>query len=188
MLVKGSAGKCAVLVSGGIDSATVAALFAEERWDIIGLFVNFGQAALEEERRAVQRLSARYGVPILETSIVGIDTTPRIGGMPGRNALLVAHGMASVGSTVDAIAIGVHANSAYWDSGRDFVNLMQNLADGYFRGKLRISAPLVDWSKREIVAYARSRHVPLDETYSCDRSGGPCGECASCDERRDAGA
>jgi 7-cyano-7-deazaguanine synthase in queuosine biosynthesis len=159
VLVKGSAGKCAVLVSGGIDSATVAALFAEERWDII-----------------------------LETSIVGIDTTPRIGGMPGRNALLVAHGMASVGSTVDAIAIGVHANSAYWDSGRDFVNLMQNLADGYFRGKLRISAPLVDWSKREIVAYARSRHVPLDETYSCDRSGGPCGECASCDERRDAGA
>ena len=42
----------------------------------------------------------------------------------------------------------------------------------------------IDFDKRDVCAFARKAGVPLDLTFSCERtSDTPCGECLSCRDR-----
>ena len=50
-------------------------------------------------------------------------------------------------------------------------------------GKITLSAPFVDWTKKQIFDYCRLEKIPLELTYSCELGKNqPCGECSSCKE------
>ena len=49
---------CTVLLSGGIDSAVVASLMRRSGWEPDGLFVDYGQQAIQQERDASLEISA----------------------------------------------------------------------------------------------------------------------------------
>jgi 7-cyano-7-deazaguanine synthase len=47
-----------------------------------------------------------------------------------------------------------------------------------------LGAPFATWTKQDIIAYCRTRNVPVHLTYSCERgTEPPCGTCLSCKDR-----
>lgn len=167
-------------MSGGIDSATAAALLVSEGWTVSALFVDYEQAAVSSERRASHAIADRY---LLEWSEVhlhdfGIASS---GEIRGRNDLLIAICLAV--SSSSSVAIGTHSGSQYLDCSEPHAKAWQDLLDAEYRGSRRLISPFIGISKVAVVALARDLGVPLELTHSCDSAPDPCGSCVSCLER-----
>jgi 7-cyano-7-deazaguanine synthase len=175
-----------VLLSGGLDSACLASLYVDQGWIVRALFVDYGQAARNEEVAAAESIATGLSLNLERVDLSGLPAWPTDQAMPGRNGLLLLTGLAHAGSSVDVIAIGVHGGSRYWDCSAQFVAAMQTLFDGYTLGVVQVGAPFLGWSKREIYQYGKATLGPIDATYSCERPAGPCGKCGSCLDVADA--
>jgi 7-cyano-7-deazaguanine synthase len=82
------------------------------------------------------------------------------------------------------LALGIHKGSHYYDASLAFVSDAQRVFDGYFGGRIIVTAPLLDITKPEIWQIARAEGLPVDLTYSClEGSDPPCGCCPSCKDR-----
>ena len=170
----------AVLLSGGIDSSTVAALLIREDRSAEAIFVDYGQLAASEERSASQTIANHYGLPWQEVVLRGIEYDCD-GEMRGRNDLLIAVCLAV--SDAAQIAIGIHSGTPYADCSEAHSLAWQRLLDVEYAGARRVFAPLLGMTKGEVVALARSLEVPMALTRSCEYSGSPCGRCCSCRDR-----
>jgi len=203
-------GSCAVaLLSGGLDSATAAALALEAGQRVIGLSFDYGQRhrreleaaaavaeqlGLAEHRTIAVNLAAWGGSSLTDPSLSvpssGVDPSviPSTY-VPGRNTVFIALGL-SLAEAVGAsrLVLGVNAvdYSGYPDCRPDYLAAFQTLADLATRAGReghgpQLWAPLVTWSKTEIVRQALRLGVPIAATWSC-YSGGhlPCGVCDSC--------
>lgn len=172
-----------VLLSGGVDSASLLALVGEQAdSEARALFVDYGQRALEPERAAATALAESFSI---ELSHARLDIGPvKCGEIKGRNALLVHTALAMSPRTPATIMIGIHAGSLYHDCTPAFVDAMQASLDVHSAGTLQLAAPFLHWSKREVYDYALAAPVPLELTYSCETgSRPPCGDCPSCHDR-----
>ncbi len=172
-----------MLLSGGIDSTTVAALLVDENWDVEGVFVDYGQLAAGEERTASRQVADHYRLRWTEIAVHGLEV-PAFREVRGRNDLLLA--VASAASAADAIAIGTHAGTPYADCSPAHARAWQFLLDTQHGGIRRLLAPLQSLTKPEVLALAQRLDVPLSLTYSCEDAGGPCGRCTSCRDREHA--
>lgn len=173
-----------VLLSGGVDSAACAAFYRSQRYAVSALFVEYGQAALQQERLASRRVAKSAGIPLARVGISGLGPFGK-GYIPARNALLLTAALSGWKARKGMIALGIHAGTAYADCSQGFVDAMQRLFDVYTDGRARLSCPFLTWTKPKIWAYCREVGVPLDITYSCERGGErPCGRCLSCKDRR----
>jgi 7-cyano-7-deazaguanine synthase len=79
--------------------------------------------------------------------------------------------------------MGLHAGTAYIDCTPEFVETMRRSLELNTGGEVTLSAPFLTYSKADIFLLAREMSVPVNLTYSCERGGGPCGECLSCKDR-----
>jgi len=203
------------LLSGGLDSATAAALAVEAGDRVIGLSFDYGQRH-RRELEAAAALASRLG--LVEHHVIQVNLASwggssltdaaqaiPVGGVeegvipstyvPGRNTVFISLGL-SLAEARDArrIVLGVNAvdYSGYPDCMPDYLEAFQTLADlsskvGREGRGTQLWAPLVTWSKQRIVEEALRLNVPIAETWSC-YSGGerPCGVCDSCRIRDDA--
>jgi 7-cyano-7-deazaguanine synthase len=177
-------GNTLVLLSGGIDSCATMALYRRRSESVFALFVEYGQAAAEQERSAAEEIARHYAVPLTLAQCSGIGSFAA-GYIRGRNALLLHLALAAAPFEAGQIAIGLHSGTPYADCGAGFVNEVQRVFDVYTDGKLRVVAPFLDDDKPAVVAFCRDAGVPLAVTYSCERGGSPpCGECLSCLDRK----
>lgn len=203
-----------VLLSGGLDSATVLAMARAEGFRCRTLAVSYGQRHAAE-LAAAQRVSVALGavehrqmhvdladiggsaltdpgIAVPENPSAGIPATY----VPARNTLLLslALGWAEVAGARD-IFIGVNAvdYSGYPDCRPEFIAAFQRLAvlatrAGVEGGTFRIQAPLIDMSKAQIILAGRRLGVDYANTVSCyqaDAQGRACGRCDSCRLRRE---
>lgn len=202
-----------VLLSGGLDSATVLALARAQGYRCHAMSFRYGQRH-EAELEAAQRVAAQQGAA--EHRIVDIDlaafggsalTDPDIeipqGGsaaqdgdipltyVPARNTVFLSYALAwSEVLAADAIFIGVNAvdYSGYPDCRPEYVAAFEEMANlatrrGVEGHCLAIRAPLIDWSKAEIVQRGTALGVEYGLTVSCyqaDESGRACGRCDAC--------
>lgn len=173
---------CLVLLSGGIDSATLL-LHAQQTWPAVeSLFIDYGQAAANAERAAARALAAEAGVRHSEASYVG--PVFGVGEIRGRNAFLIHAALLTWPEQTGAIALGIHAHSVYCDCSPDFAALMQRSFDLHTGGAVQLSTPFITWSKGDVFSLALGLHVPLHLTYCCEASAtAPCGTCNSCRDR-----
>jgi len=172
-----------VLTSGGIDSAVVMAVYARERRDAVGVFIDYGQPARRSEWAAARALAAHYAVPVRRIKL-GFHLPSEKGEFLFRNAILALTAAATTKERPLVVALGVHSGSHYYDTTPAFLDDLQRLVDGYSNGTVSIGRPLLKMNKAMIVEYARRHRVPLRLTYSCEtRSGSACGECPSCMDR-----
>ena len=205
--------KAVVLLSGGLDSATVLAVAARDGFACHALSFAYGQrhhAELAAAARVVQALHAvehktvsldlssiggsaltDASIPVPDHPSEGIPVTY----VPARNTifLAVATGWAEV-LGADDIFIGVNAvdYSGYPDCRPEFIAAFERVANlgtkaGVEGGQLRIHAPLVQLSKADIVRLGTRLEVDYSLTvssYSADASGRACGVCDSCRLRR----
>jgi len=200
-------GPAIVLLSGGLDSATVLALAHAEGWECHALTVRYGQRhALELER--ARRLAAAYGAG--EHQIVDLDLSswggstltggaPPEGGageipatyVPARNTVLLALALAyAEARAAEAIFLGVSAvdYSGYPDCRPAFLDAFRALARvgtrvGVHGRAPEIRAPLINKSKAETIRWGVALGVDYGLTWSCyDPQPGelPCGRCDSC--------
>lgn len=201
--------KAVVLLSGGLDSATVLALAVQQGFEVHALSVAYGQRhAVELD--AAARVARRFGAASHRVLHVDLDAvggsaltdrrievpqTPSTGipvtYVPARNTLFLslALGCAEVLGAQD-LFIGVNAvdYSGYPDCRPEFIEAFERLATLATRagseGKaFRVHAPLLRWSKAEIIARGTELAVDFSETVSCysaDFDGRACGRCDSC--------
>ena len=202
-----------VLLSGGLDSATTLAIARRSGHECYALSVAYGQRH-RSELDAAARVAAAQGVRehrVMSIDLAGIGgsalTDPKIGVpespttgipityVPARNTMMLslALGWAEVlGAT--SIHIGVNAvdYSGYPDCRPEFIAAFEALAAratraGIEGGSLRIQAPLIAWSKAQIIQAGVRLGVDYALTVSCyqaDGDGGACGRCESCCIRR----
>ena len=200
-----------VLLSGGLDSATVLAIAAQ---DYVCHTISFNYAQRSQsELNAAAKLAQSMGashqmiqidegvmpgsaltdtsIDVPETAEAGIPVTY----VPARNTLFLSHALAiaEVLGSQD-IFIGVNAvdYSGYPDCRPEFIQayeVMANLATkaGVEGHRLRIHTPLIDKSKAEIIRLGTDLGVDYALTVSCyqaNASGEACGHCDSCSLRR----
>lgn len=171
-----------VLLSGGLDSAVCAHLLKSPNRQVEGLFVDYGQAALERERTSAQAVAAHLGIPLRMRAIQPAPARGT-GELPGRNALLISLAVFELGTEGGLVAIGVHAGTRYFDCSEAFVDAMGRLVQEQTDGRTALSAPLVCWSKSDVFRVFREIGLAPSETYSCEAGPTPCGVCLSCADR-----
>jgi len=202
--------RAVVLLSGGLDSATVLAIAKSEGRECHALSFVYGQRH-EVELAAARRVVAAAGV--VEHIIFPIDlrlfggsaltgdiAVPKdaVGApgipatyVPARNTifLAVALGFAEARGAGE-IWIGVNAVdfSGYPDCRPEFIDAFQRVIvtgtrSGVERGEPRIVAPLLNLTKADIIRKGRQLGVDYALTHSCydpDAEGRACGHCDSC--------
>ncbi|HWX27612.1 MAG TPA: 7-cyano-7-deazaguanine synthase QueC [Steroidobacteraceae bacterium] len=198
-----------VLLSGGLDSATVLGMARARGFECYALSVHYGQRH-GAELEAARRVAASFGVR--EHRIMGVDLAG-IGGsaltdaamaipesstmgipltyVPARNTLLLslALGWAEVVGAAH-IFVGVNAvdYSGYPDCRPEFIAAFEQLARvatkaGIEGTRFLIQAPLIRMSKADIIRAGAELGVDFAMTVSCYQAGpdgAACGKCDSC--------
>ena len=174
-----------VLMSGGIDSASVVVAYRHRGLQPSGVFVDYGQASARSEWSAAQDIARHYGVAIRKARL-GFRLASQQGEFYVRNALLVLAAAGMMEARPLQIALGIHALSEYYDTTPLFLRHMQRILNGYFGGSVALTAPFLAESKAGVIEFAKRNHVPLELTYSCEVQNAPeCGRCPSCRDRID---
>ena len=197
------------LLSGGLDSATAAALAQEAGYRVIGLSFDYGQRHRREllaaaavasalnlaEHHTIAVNLAAWGGSALTDDTIAVPTEGVQEGVipstyvPGRNTVFIALGLSLAEARgAERLVLGVNAvdYSGYPDCRPDYLEAFQTLADlatkaGREGRGAQLWAPLVSWTKTQIAREALRLDVPIARTWSC-YSGGeePCGVCDSC--------
>ncbi|MFY1633627.1 7-cyano-7-deazaguanine synthase QueC [Solwaraspora sp. WMMB335] len=208
-------GHAVAIVSGGLDSTTLAYWLRRHANGLTILSVDYGQRHRKELQfaRATARvldaahhtadlasLGALLGGSALTDTAVAVpnghytDASMAITVVPNRNALLldVAVGLATV-LGADTVAFGAHGgdHAVYPDCRPEFLAAYQQMATvagaGFLPDGFQVIAPFMAMTKTDIVALADRLAVPADSTWSCYRGGDlHCGTCGTCVERREA--
>lgn len=203
-----------ILVSGGLDSATVLALARQQGFACHALSFDYGQrhaAELEAAARVARELGAvvhrvmaidlsAFGGSALTDLSLAVPEEPSVGipitYVPARNTVFLSLALAwSEVLGARDIFLGVNAldYSGYPDCRPEFVAAFEALANvatraGVEGDRFRIHAPLLHMTKAEIVRQGLSLGIDYARTVSCyqaDDEGRACGRCDSCRLRRD---
>lgn len=202
------------VVSGGMDSVTLAYKLKREGHDLHLVSFNYGQRHKKEIEFA--RICARdlgtvhriVNLPITEHLRGSALTDERVQVpeghyaadnmsqtvVPNRNAIMlsIAYGIA-VANQADFVAAAFHSGDhfIYPDCRPEFTKAfseMQKLAtEGYGKPHLELVTPFINSSKADIASIGSKLGVPWRQTWSCYQGGGVhCGRCGTCVERIEA--
>jgi 7-cyano-7-deazaguanine synthase len=204
-----------VLLSGGLDSATVLAMARAEGWRCHALTIDYGQrhraelaaaarvaGALGAAEHRVMSLDLRaFGGSALTDASIEVPTRGPESGIPvtyvpARNTIFLSLALALAEVTgSDAIFTGANAvdYSGYPDCRPEYLAAFERLANLATRRAVEgepvaIKAPIVHMSKADIVRRGHALGVDFSLTVSCynaDPQGRACGRCEACRLRRE---
>jgi 7-cyano-7-deazaguanine synthase len=207
-------GRAVVLLSGGLDSATVLAWARRAGFEPYALSVAYGQRHQSELAAAAniaRVLGARehrtmridlagiggsaltdWSIPLPEQSSGGIPVSY----VPARNTLLLSLALGwaeTIGSRDLVIGVNAVDYSGYPDCRPEFIRGFEALAAlatkaGVEGARFTVHAPLIAMSKADIVRSGAGWGVDFSMTVSCyqaDEDGRACGRCDSCRIRRE---
>ncbi|HEV7821035.1 MAG TPA: 7-cyano-7-deazaguanine synthase QueC [Burkholderiales bacterium] len=203
-----------VLLSGGLDSATVLAMARDAGYKCYCLSIDYGQrhrAELAAAARIARALSAAehrvttldltaFGGSALTDSSIAVPTAGISDGIPityvpARNTILLSLALAWA-EVLGARDIFFGANavdySGYPDCRPDYMRAFETMANLATKaavegGRLTLHTPIIDLAKAEIIRRGTKLGVDYALTVSCyqaDADGHACGVCDSCRLRR----
>jgi 7-cyano-7-deazaguanine synthase len=206
--------RAVVLLSGGLDSYTAAAIASAEGLTLFALTVRYGQlhaCEIDAARRVAQALGvARHleigvdlaafgGSALTGDGPVPTDQHPDRPGIPStyvpaRNTVLLSLALSWAEALgANHLVIGVNAldYSGYPDCRPEYIAAFERLATlatkaGVEGRGLHVYAPLVHWSKAEIIQRGQALGLDYALTHSCytpNVDGRSCGRCDSCQLR-----
>jgi len=200
--------RAVVLLSGGLDSATVLYMARKQGYDCHCLIFDYGQRHRKEinaAKRIAQGTLSSYRIEKIKlpwggSALLGKNKTlPRHHKhsvndipstyVPARNIIFLSFALSfaeAVGAS--AIFIGAHAQdySGYPDCRPQFLNAFRKAAalgtaSGVNKHGIKIIAPLINKNKSGIIKAGMKLGVPYYLTWSCYKGGSkPCGVCDSC--------
>jgi 7-cyano-7-deazaguanine synthase len=203
-----------VLVSGGLDSATVLAIARSDGWRCHALSIDYGQRhaselvaaarvahALGAEDHRVARVDlAAFGGSALTDPAIPVPVAPVAGipitYVPARNTVFLSIALAHAEVTgSDAIFTGANAvdYSGYPDCRPEYMAAFQAMANLATRRAVEgqpiaIESPIIGMGKEQIVRQGYELGVDFSLTVSCyeaDPAGWACGACEACRLRRE---
>ena len=205
--------RAVILLSGGLDSSVVLAFARAQGLACYALSVDYGQrhrAELVAAARVADRLGAMehrvvhldlttFGGSALTDRAIAVPTAPSAGipvtYVPARNTIFLSLALAWA-EVLHANDIFIGANavdySGYPDCRPEYLRAFEAMANLATKAavegeRMNIQAPLVAWSKAEIIRRGSALGVDFAMTVSCyqvDEEGGACGVCDSCRLRR----
>jgi len=203
-----------ILLSGGLDSATVLAIARDAGYACHALSLDYGQRHTAEltaaarvasslgavEHRVVRLGLGDFGGSALTDSAIAVPEQPTDGipvtYVPARNTVMLSLALAwaEVLKSRD-IFIGVNAvdYSGYPDCRPEFIKAFEHMANlatraGVEGQALRVHAPLQYLSKAQIIQRGGELGVDYAQTVSCyqaNEAGQACGRCDACRLRRE---
>ena len=206
--------KAVCLLSGGMDSSTLAYLAKSQGYDIFALHLNYGQRTENKERTCAKTIArllgakefvevdvgyfSTFGTSSLTDKMIAVDTfDPERAHIPNtyvpfRNANLLSIATSyAEARQADAIFIGVQSldYSGYPDCRPQFIYAFQRVIDlGTREGThIKLITPFIHFTKTDILREGMKLHVPYEHTWSCYRNDEKaCGTCGSCHFRKEA--
>lgn len=201
------------VVSGGMDSVTLAYKLHKEGHSLHLVSFNYGQRHKKElrfARQCAEDLNAKFSyvnLPITE-HLKGSALTDNIDVpeghyaspnmaltvVPNRNAIMlsIAYGIA-VSEQADFVAAGMHAGDhpIYPDCRPAFMDAFSNMeklaTKGYSKPHLELITPFINMTKTDIAHLGVKIGVPYEKTWSCYKGEIiHCGRCGTCVERKEA--
>jgi 7-cyano-7-deazaguanine synthase len=206
--------KAIILLSGGLDSATVLAIASSGGYECYAMTINYQQRH-HAELVAADNIAKIFNVK--EHKVVDIDLSwlksssltntkmniPEIASkgipstyVPARNTIMMTLAMAWA-ETLESqdIFIGVNAvdYSGYPDCRPEYIASFQKMANlatkSAIEGKsIKIHTPLISLTKSEIIGIGERFGIDYSSTVSCyqaNKDGLACGKCDSCRLRRE---
>jgi 7-cyano-7-deazaguanine synthase len=206
--------KAVCLLSGGMDSSTLAYLAKSRGYEIIALHLNYGQRTEGKELSCAKKIASllnagtfvevnldyftKFGASSLtDKEIVVEEFDPTRAHIPNtyvpfRNAnlLSIATSFAEANGA-DAIFIGVQSldYSGYPDCRPEFITAFQKVIDLGTKDSTKITlfTPFIHMTKTDILREGFRLGVPYEYTWSCYRNEDQaCGTCGSCHFRQEA--
>ena len=203
--------KIIVLLSGGLDSATTAAIAKKEGCLITALSFDYGQRhriELEAAKKIVKHLNLdKHTILTMDLNQIGgsaltdsIDVPKQrsneqinegipITYVPARNTIFLSYALA-VAEVEEASSIYIGANSldysGYPDCRPEFIEAFEKLANLATKtavegSKIQIKAPLIDLSKAEIIKRGTELGLNYSLTFSCYDPVRESLACGECD-------
>ena len=185
-----------MLLSGGLDSAAIAALERPAR----ALFINYGQLPAEAERRAARAVAQHLHLELDELDIdlgaVGSglltgsgqpDAAPTSEWFPFRNqhlaTIAAAHALVH---GLGAVVLGTVAGDGdrHADSTPGFMSTLDTLVRRQ-EGGIRVLAPHINALPHVLLARSELTEEVMTQTHSCHAGNLACGECPGCKRRAD---
>ncbi len=194
-----------ILMSGGLDSL-VAAGFSQKEYDIkLALTFNYGQKSASKEISASEKICEYYNIEhkvidldwlkeISKTSLVtevdiptanlGTKESAQAVWIPNRNGLFlnIAASFADA-CGYDYILFGANKDEGltFPDNTEEFRHQISKVFETSTLVKPKVIAPLINYTKGDIVRIAVEESMPLNLLWSCYKSGDKhCGICESC--------
>ncbi len=206
--------KAVCLLSGGMDSSTLAYLAKSEGYEISALHLNYGQRTESKELACAQKIAtllnakdfiavnvgyfSQFGESSLTDKKIAVEefdsTRAQVPNtyVPFRNAnlLSIATSFAEA-KDADAIFIGVQSldYSGYPDCRPQFIEAFQRVIDLGTKDttKITLKTPFIRMTKTDILHMGMKLGVPYEHTWSCYRNEDKaCGTCGSCHFRKEA--
>ena len=207
-MIQSNKKKCIVLLSGGLDSATVLKI-AQKDFEVVALAFDYGQRH-KFELNAAKKIAKKNSIILNEIKIdlaqfgnsaltddISVPKNQDIGKeipvtyVPVRNTIFLSYALAfaEVNEIFD-IFIGVNAldYSGYPDCRPEFITAIEKMANEgtkFAQGedKIKIHTPLIDLTKAQIIIKGIQFGVDYSMTHSCydpSESGLSCRQCDAC--------
>lgn len=200
-----------VLLSGGLDSATTAAIARAQGYAVYALTFSYGQrhaVELKAAKRVANSLAVhRHVVQTIDLRVFGgsaltdnllVPKSDSVADMPGgipityvpaRNTIFLAFALGyaeAIGACDIFIGVSAVDFSGYPDCRPEFITAFERMARvatkaGVEGAPVSIHAPLIDLSKAATIREAMRLGVDLSLTHSCYDPGGDGRACGSCD-------
>ncbi|WP_077277420.1 7-cyano-7-deazaguanine synthase [Thioalkalivibrio denitrificans] len=184
-----------LLLSGGIDSATLLAMEVS-RGPVTPLVVDYGQRGAQREAAASQRLCAAHDLKPVHLDLAAVGERFREGlnrrahvPLPHRNLVILSLAISYAGrdgSSRVALALNREDLTAYASASSSFLERFRTLANTLQPG-LEIATPLIDRDKAGVIRLGHELGVDFAVTWSCLLGYEThCGSCPQCRQRREA--
>lgn len=194
-----------ILLSGGLDSLVGLGLVRNEYDKILALTFNYGQKAFENELKASVNICKYYNAEhevieldwlkkITATALVSNNDVPseiddfnesmKAVWVPNRNGLFLNIAASYADSFgYEDIIIGANKEEGvtFSDNTGEFINRVSAEFEYSTLVKPKVLAPVIKYTKVDIVKVALERKFPLELVWSCYNNGEKhCGKCESC--------
>jgi 7-cyano-7-deazaguanine synthase len=189
--------KAVVLLSGGLDSATVLGIALDQGYEVHPLTIDYHQVS-KKELECARALCQHYNLQLklLEFNLASITKSALLDGnipaareqpavegechipdtyVPGRNTIFLALALSyAEGMGAEAVFIGANAvdYSGYPDCREEYFSIYQDLINvgtrcGIEKKAVQIRTPILGFTKSEIIEAGLKLGVPYESTWSC---------------------
>lgn len=199
--------KSLILLSGGLDSLVSLGLEKENLNIRLALTFDYGQKSASKEIKAAKKICNFYELEhrvikldwlkeITNTALVSEKVVPtgdelknsdlsaKSVWVPNRNGLFLnIAGTFADSQNYDYIIIGANKEEGqtFPDNTQEFIDAVNQEFAYSILSNTKVSAPLINYVKNDIVLLALKHKIPLELTMSCYRNDkGHCGLCESC--------